>query len=152
MLRALIRPLMRAADRARRLWWRVRGTTVHGVVALPYTSDGRLILIRQSYTPGWCLPGGGRGRREDPVAAALRELREETGMTGHGEAVWLGTIDHRIGRLPGRIDYVRIDDVRYRFRPSLEVEAAAAFAPHALPPDLSRWSARVVAIATGAPG
>ncbi|USI71424.1 NUDIX domain-containing protein [Sphingomonas morindae] len=143
----LVRPMMRAADRLRRLWWRWRGTTVRGVVALAYTPDGALILVRQTYTPGWCLPGGGRRAREAPVAAALRELREEAGVFAHGGAQWLGTLDERLGGVPAKIDYVRVVDAQFRFRPSLEVEEARAFPPDALPPDLNPWSARFLAAA-----
>jgi len=46
----------------------------------------RLLLCRLSditERPGWwTLPGGGIDFGEDPEAGALRELREETGLTG----------------------------------------------------------------------
>ena len=49
-------------------------------------SGDRLLLCRMSErteTPGrWTLPGGGLNHGEDPEAAALRELAEETGLRG----------------------------------------------------------------------
>ena len=45
-----------------------------------------MILVKLRYAPGWRLPGGGRADDEDPCEAALRELREEIGMTAHGKA------------------------------------------------------------------
>lgn len=46
--------------------------------------DGRLLLIRRAIDPGrgrWCFPGGYVDFGEDPAAAAVRECREETGLT-----------------------------------------------------------------------
>lgn len=42
------------------------------------------MLVTLSYARVWRLPGGGRGRDEDPEAAVLRELREEIGSVSHG--------------------------------------------------------------------
>ncbi len=69
---------------------------------------GRLLLFRMADAPGlpavWMTPGGGVRRREEPHAAAVRELYEETGLriaegtrlpyvawtAGHAELPWAG--------------------------------------------------------------
>jgi len=47
--------------------------------------DNRLILVKRSVEPKrgmWCLPGGFMELFESPERAALRELKEETNLTG----------------------------------------------------------------------
>lgn len=61
-------------------WWRLRKPLLVGCRVLAFDAAGRVLLIRHSYGSGrWMLPGGGVGRREDPVTAGCRELREEVG-------------------------------------------------------------------------
>jgi 8-oxo-dGTP pyrophosphatase MutT (NUDIX family) len=65
--------------RLQKIWWLVcRPKRTGAGVAVWY--DGKLLLIRHSYKPGYFLPGGEIGRRETPVMAACRELGEEVGI------------------------------------------------------------------------
>jgi ADP-ribose pyrophosphatase YjhB (NUDIX family) len=41
--------------------------------------DNKVLLVRQTYAPGWFMPGGGLKRGETLERAARREAREETG-------------------------------------------------------------------------
>lgn len=58
------------------------------VGAVVFDDDGRLLLIRRANPPAqgkWSLPGGRVEPGEDPRSAVLRELTEETGLTGRVE-------------------------------------------------------------------
>jgi 8-oxo-dGTP pyrophosphatase MutT (NUDIX family) len=65
----------RAVQRLVTPGWRV------GVLVVLSRPDGRILLVDQTYTDGWALPGGDIKRGEDLVRAAERELREELGLT-----------------------------------------------------------------------
>jgi 8-oxo-dGTP pyrophosphatase MutT (NUDIX family) len=51
-----------------------------GSVVLLRDEQGRLLMLRQPGNSGWSLPGGLINKRESPIDAAARELREETGI------------------------------------------------------------------------
>lgn len=81
---------------------RTGATTTFSLIACPdwvnvlaLTADNQVVMLRQ-YRPGIdqvCLeiPGGMIDPGEDPVAAGLRELAEETGYTG-GVASLIGSV------------------------------------------------------------
>ena len=104
---------------------------------MAFDADGRVLLIRHSYGSGsWMLPGGGIGRDETPLAAAMRELREETGcalldprcLTRIDEPLY-GTTN-QVFLVSGTASGTLRCDGR-------EVIEARFFAPDALPPGLS---------------
>lgn len=83
------------------------------VVAL--TPDGQLVLVRQFRygIDGFSLeiPGGVIDPGEDPVAAGLRELREETGYAGT-RARLLGSVHPNPAMQSNRCHLVLVEDAR----------------------------------------
>jgi 8-oxo-dGTP pyrophosphatase MutT (NUDIX family) len=67
-------PVYRAANRVR------NGSRTVGAVAIILNRRDEVLLVRNSYEPGWGLPGGFMRRRESPAECAQRELQEESGL------------------------------------------------------------------------
>ncbi|HWA01440.1 MAG TPA: NUDIX domain-containing protein [Caulobacterales bacterium] len=72
-LEPAITPLFRA-------YWRMRRPMTLGVRALTTDAEGRVLLVRHTYTDGWYFPGGGVESRETALDAVQRELMEEGGV------------------------------------------------------------------------
>ena len=66
-----------------------RGLTL-GVRAIVQSDDGKFLLVRHTYTPGWHFPGGGVEKGETAVAALKNELLQETGLRLEGTPVFHG--------------------------------------------------------------
>jgi 8-oxo-dGTP pyrophosphatase MutT (NUDIX family) len=68
------------------------------------TNGGRVLLVRHTYGQRamWYLPGGGAHRRESPLHAAEREMREELGVS---DLRWreLATREMHIDRMDVRL-------------------------------------------------
>lgn len=95
--------------------WALRGSGLAAAVRVS-DPDGRIALVRNGWTDGWFLPGGSVEPSEPPVAAARRELREETGLKG------------RIGSPLVALDqrYVSEDDGRAWFSARFVIYSARA--------------------------
>jgi 8-oxo-dGTP pyrophosphatase MutT (NUDIX family) len=117
--------------------WFVRRPKTFGAHALALTPEGKLILVKLRYAPGWRLPGGGRAPDEPPVDAALRELREEIGMTAHGEVRTARDFDVSINFKRDTASLLIVRDVLYRPRWSWEVESIREVAMDSLLVDIS---------------
>ena len=57
-----------------------RGLTL-GVRAVVRSEDGKFLLVRHTYTPGWHFPGGGVEKNESAESALVKELKQETGLS-----------------------------------------------------------------------
>ncbi|MEO0054746.1 MAG: hypothetical protein RLZZ50_693 [Verrucomicrobiota bacterium] len=91
------------------------------VNVLAHTADDRLVLVKQ-FRYGidafsWEIPGGVIERGEDPVAAGVRELLEETGYAGENARL-LASVHPNPAFMSNRCHLVLVENCR----PAREVE------------------------------
>lgn len=123
---------------------------------------GRFLLVEPTYKPGWDLPGGMAEANESPHETAVRELREELGLTVTLHALlvvdWVpphGPWDDQISFVfdAGSVDRVRAAGLKPQDGELSEVafmlpEQAAELLPARL---CHRFEAAVQALTTGRP-
>src|SRR6476469_5002618 len=74
-------------------------------VRMILVQDGKVLLVRHSYMPGWHCPGGSMQRWESPLEAAAREAREEAGVELLEAPTFVGIFT---GYQNGRSDHVAV--------------------------------------------
>jgi 8-oxo-dGTP pyrophosphatase MutT (NUDIX family) len=137
MVDKFLRLFLRSAHALLRVVWFVRRPRSFGVHALALTPTGKIILVKLRYSPGWRLPGGGRGQKEEAREAVLRELREEIGMISHGTINVACQLEEEADYKQDMVSLFIVRDVEYRPRWSWEVEDVMEAALDSLPSDLS---------------
>lgn len=75
----LARILLWLAFRLLRLWWLISHPDQAGALVAIH-NGGAVLLLRQSYQPGWTFPGGTIRAGETGAQAAVREIQEEIGL------------------------------------------------------------------------
>jgi len=143
-----LEPLTRPLFQARARW--SRGLTL-GVRGLVRDGEGRVLLLRHTYTPGWHMPGGGVERGETGEQALARELVEEAGVELIGRPS-LRSIHSSEATFRG--DHILFFEARaWRAVPATsrgEIHAVDWFAPDALPEEITRGTrARIAEALTG---
>ena len=150
MLRWFVRGIATFLHKLLALGWFIRRPRTFGAHAIALTPEGGLILVKLWYAPHWRLPGGGRSAEEPAADAALRELREEVGMTSHGVVETAGDFEEITDHKRDLSSLVIVRDVTFQPKSwSWEVERIGVFALAELPADISpqgrRWLKEVAA-------
>ena len=129
LLRAFRDATFRFFMTVRAIW----SPTAMGVAGAVYDDQGRILLVKHRYNPGWRLPGGGVDRGEPPRDAVLRELAEEVGLSG-GVAEFFGLYVRKAGWVTAVVALYRVRGAQVNFRPNLEIKEIC-YADPKQPPD-----------------
>ena len=97
-----------------RRWWRLYGRH-HGVSIAVWLGD-TVLAVHHWYKPGLRLPGGGVAWREDHHKAAVRELREEVGMTLDPAQLRL------VASMPTPLGFCHLYEARVEAMPELAID------------------------------
>jgi 8-oxo-dGTP pyrophosphatase MutT (NUDIX family) len=145
---------MALVNRLMHFYWRFsRGLTL-GVRAVVLDGDGRVFLIKHSYSEGWQLPGGGVEAGETLLAALARELAEEGNIELTGQPVLHGVYFHPFYSNRDHVTIYVVRDFRQTAPPiaNREIMSHGFFPLDALPPDTTSGTrARIAEVTAGKP-
>jgi ADP-ribose pyrophosphatase YjhB (NUDIX family) len=102
-----------------RVYWKIRHPVTHGALVAIW-NRGEILLVRNSYVPYHCLPGGYVRRGETGQEAAVRELAEEVRVSAKREDLAL-VLEERHD-WDGKKDHVVIFALEVPSRPQVDVD------------------------------
>ncbi|HMJ57168.1 MAG TPA: NUDIX hydrolase [Polyangiaceae bacterium] len=119
MIDLFFRLAYRSAYRLMRVYWAVRHPQAHGALVAIW-HDGKILLVQNSYVPYRSLPGGYVHSHETGRDAALRELREETGIQATSSDLKPVVDEHH--EWEGKREHIEIFELDVTERPHIEVD------------------------------
>jgi len=102
-----------------RTYWKLSHPTTHGTLVTIW-NQGEVLLVKNSYVSYYSAPGGYLRNGETSRAAALRELKEETGVAARPEQLELALDETH--EWEGKTDHVEIFALEVAERPVIEVD------------------------------
>src|SRR5215475_12415605 len=99
-----------------------------------------IALVQRRKDDAWVLPKGKLKRKEEPIAAAEREVVEETGYTVEIRE-YLGAISYKAGRKPKLVEFWRMQAVARSAAspPATSRRCNGCRSTRQLPGSSSRW-------------
>lgn len=136
-----------------RAWWRMRRGMTLGVRGVALDEQGRVLMVRHTYAPGWHLPGGGVESGEAATEAITREMAEEGGVEATAPPILIGFFSNHANFPNDHIALYRFDAWRPCAHASEgEIAERGFFAPDALPEGVTKGTRRRIAeLFEGAP-
>jgi ADP-ribose pyrophosphatase YjhB (NUDIX family) len=128
-------------------YWRMQRGLTMGAQGVVIRDDNAVLLVRHTYKPGWCFPGGGVEKGETVLTALTRELQEECGVVIDHAPELYGIYSNNTN-FPG--DHVVLYVVRHWHRthvpePNNEIAAQDFFPVSPVPDDCAPATARRLA-------
>ena len=130
-------------DRAFQFFWRLQRPLTLGVRGVAINDDGRVLLVRHTYTPGWHFPGGGVEKRETAQEALRRELEEEASIAVTGDLKLVSAHSNHRAFPNDHVLVFRIEGWNQAtFKPSMEIAEIAFVDPLSPPHDVTGGTQR----------
>jgi 8-oxo-dGTP pyrophosphatase MutT (NUDIX family) len=122
-----------------------RGMTLGSRTAV-IDGDGRFMLVKQTYAPGWIFPGGGVERGETCEEAARREVEEEAAIFAKGPLEFKGIFSNDKEMRGDHLAFYVLRAFEHRsFKPNMEIADARFFHPGELPERMNSGTRRRIA-------
>jgi 8-oxo-dGTP diphosphatase len=134
MVDLMFRVAYRCAYRLMRVYWGTVHPNTHGALVAVWW-QGQILLVRNSYVPYHSLPGGYVRPWESGTQAAVRELKEETGLDARPEQ--LRRAVDLVHDWEGKHDHVEIFELDASEPPRVKVDNREVVAAEFFTPDVA---------------